>query len=366
MSTIRTRLIETLHIVWTVAAKDIVDALRNKLVISLILTQGLILLMPRMLSWAIVPPYTPVLVYDADDSRLLAELENSDEFQVERAGSMAELEQVIGGSGSGLGVEVGLTIPAGFDEEIESGGQLTVDGYVAWATRTRATELTSAMEGQISELLGRPVHIETGGNIVYPPSDLGLLPGLSTLTVVIVMLLMGMQLVPALLFEEKQTKTMDALLVSPASIGQVVVGKALTGLFYTLVTAGVVFALNWAGVVHWGAAVLFVIGIGILSVAVGLLLGSFFERQQDVVGWMMVLLIILIGSMFVKMMDLSIPASIEAVAGWVPSVTLAEIYGFAFIKSVPWAELWAKLGSVLGISLLLYSVVVWKVCRSDR
>jgi ABC-2 type transport system permease protein len=359
-------LIETLHIVWTVAAKDIVDALRSKLVISLILTQALILLMPRMLSWAIVPPYTQVLVYDPGRSRLLVELENSSQFQVQTASSMAELEQVIGSSGSGLGVEVGLAIPAAFDQNIESGEQLIVDGYVAWGGRTRATELTSAMEGPIAELLGRPVRIEIEGNVVYPPPDLGLLLGLSTLTVVTIMLVMGMQLVPALLFEEKQTKTMDALLVSPASIGQVVVGKALAGLFYVLVTAGVVFALNWVGVVHWGVTILFVIGIGVFAVAVGLLLGSFFERQQDLVGWMMLLLILLIGSMFVEMMDMSMPASIQAVVGWVPSVTLAEIYGFAFIKSVPWAELWPKLGSVLGISLLLYSVVVWKVRRSDR
>ena len=60
-------------------------------------------------------------------------------------------------------------------------------------------------------------------------------------------LMMGIFLVPSLLFEEKETKTMQALLVSPASIGQVVVGKALAGAFYILVTAVMMFAISWAG-----------------------------------------------------------------------------------------------------------------------
>jgi len=178
--------------------------------------------------------------------------------------------------------------------------------------------------------------------------------------------MMGIQLVPALLFEEKQTKTMSALLVSPASISQVVVGKALTGLFYVVVSAGVVFAINWAGVVHWDMALLFVLCIGVFSVGVGLVLGSFFERQQDVVGLTMVLLVIFIGALFVDMLNLDIPVALQAMLPLVPSVALAEVIRFIFLENVPWREILANLGIVLGISFLLYGVVVWKVRRSDR
>ena len=51
---------------------------------------------------------------------------------------------------------------------------------------------------------------------------------------------------------------------------------------------------------------------------------------------------------------------------WVPSVALAEIIRFVFLENVPWGETLANLGSVIGISLLLYAVVVWKVRQSDR
>ncbi len=159
---------------------------------------------------------------------------------------------------------------------------------------------------------------------------------------------------------------MAALLVSPASISQVVVGKALSGLFYVMVTAGVVFAINWSGVVHWEMALLFILGIGLFSVGLGLVLGSFFERQQDVVGLTMLLLVIFIGTLFVDMLNLKIPTAVQALIPWVPSVALGEIIRFVFLENVPWAQVWSKLGSVLGISILLYAVVVWRVRRSDR
>lgn len=50
----------------------------------------------------------------------------------------------------------------------------------------------------------------------------------------------------------------------------------------------------------------------------------------------------------------------------VPSVALAEVFRFAFMESVTWTQIWTNLISVLGISALLYAVVIWKVRRADR
>ena len=366
VNTKRGKIADSLYIVWTVASKDIVDSLRNKLILSLILGMGFMLLMPKAMGLMLVPPETPVLVYDPGESRLTTQLDDSDQVRVQRVRSLAELEQVIGSMGFGLGVQFGLAVPDDFDQVLEAGGQPKLDGYVAWANRIKAPQLKADFEAQIEELVGRPVRITVEDNIVYPPSDSGLWLLMVTVTPVIVILMMGIQLVPALLFEEKQTKTMSALLVSPASISQVVVGKALTGLFYVVVSASVVFAINWAGVVHWDVVLLFVLGVGVFSVGVGLVLGSFFERQQDVVGLTMLLIVVFIGALFVNMLNLDIPAVVQAMLPWVPSVALAEIIRFVFLESTLWAQVWTNLGGLLGISAPLYAVVVWKVRRWDR
>ena len=365
MKTNRNKILDSMHYIWTIASKDILESLSNKLIISLILGMGFMLLMPMLMGLMLVPPETPVLVHDPGDSRLTTELEDSDQYQVQRARSLTEVEQVIGSMGFGLGVEFGLSIPDDLDQVLEAGGQPELDGYVAWANRRKATQLKNDFEEGFEEMVGQPVRINIEGNIVYPPSDSGLWLLMVAITPVIVIFIMGISLVPALLFEEKQTKTIDALLVSPASTSQVVVGKALAGLFYVIVAASVVFAINWSGVVHWEMALLFILGIGVFSVAVGLLLGSFFERQQDVVGLTMLLIVVFIGTLFVDMLGMDIPMAVQAMLSWVPSVALAEILRFVFLENIPCEEVLLKLGSILAISALLYAIVILKVRSSD-
>jgi len=366
MKATRNKIPDSMHLIWIITSKDIVESLKNWLIISLILAMGFMLLMPKLLGLMLIPPETPVVVYDPGESRLTAELENSDQVQVQRARTVAEVEEVIGSMGFGLGPEFGLAIPDNFDQVLDAGNQPELDGYVAWANRGKASQLKTEFEEQLEEMVGQPVSINMEENIVYPPAESGLWLLMVTITPVIVIFVMGIQLVPTLLFEEKQSKTLDALLVSPASHNQVVAGKALAGLFYVMVAAGVVFAINWSGVVHWEMVLLFVLGIGLFSVGLGLLLGSFFERQQDVVGLTMALIVVAVAALFVDMLELDMPAAVQTLLPWVPTVALAEILRFVFLENVPWTEALLKLGSVLAISAVLYVVVVLKVRRSDR
>lgn len=202
--------------------------------------------------------------------------------------------------------------------------------------------------------------------VAAPPPGGTLSLGLTTINAVIMILLMGISLVPSLWFEEKQTKTLQALLVSPASIGQVVAGKALAGAFYTLVTAALIFAICWADVTHWGPAVLFVIGGAVFSVAVGLVLGSFYDRQQDVAGPLAGLVLILVGAPVARLLGVELPALVERILSWVPSVALTEVFRAAFLEAVPANQILTNLGLVLAVSLLLFALVIWKVRRSDR
>jgi ABC-type multidrug transport system permease subunit len=366
MKSTKNRLMDNLNIIWTISSKDIVDALRNKLIMSLIMGLSLMLIMPKVMGLAIDPPYTSVLVFDPGSSLLASELEDSPQFNVIRANSISSLKEAIGSSMAGLGVEFGVAIPADFNQSVETGELAELEGYLVWANRIKGDQLKTDFEGQFADLIGEPVRINIEDNLVYPPSNSPLFLSVLTWTSVIVILSMGLNLVPHLLFEEKQTKTLDALLVSPASAGMVVVGKALAGLFYILVTAGVVFAINWAGVVHWEIAALFAIVSGLFCVALGLVLGSFYDRQQEIVGLTMVLLVILVGALFISGMDLEIPAAIQALVPWIPSVALSNILQLSYLESAPWDQLWLSLGSLFGFSILLYAMVVWKLRRLDR
>ena len=354
---------DSLNIIWTIAAKDIVDALKNKVVVSMIIMTSIILLMPKMLPLIFEQPQTVLPVYDLGDSRLVAELKNNPGISVQKVRSEQELHTALCNV---LYPLIGLRIPADFDQALTAGGQVEIQGYVCWSKRHQVLEVQPKLEEMLSQALGQPVTIQLEGNIIYPPTEGVLLLSIATINSVLMILMMGIFLVPSLLFEEKESKTMQALLVSPASISQVVVGKALAGLFYILVTAVVIFAISWVEVIHWGMVVLFVTGGGLFSVAVGLVLGSFYEKQQDMVGWMTVLLLLLIGAIFMKMLGMELPALVESILPWVPSVALAEINRAAFLESVPVTRVLTDLWIVITVSLPLYALVIWKVRRSDR
>ena len=70
------RLNDSLNIIWTIAAKDIVDALRNRLVLSLILLMSMIIFLPKMLVLIFEQPKITLPVYDLGDSQAVAALKN--------------------------------------------------------------------------------------------------------------------------------------------------------------------------------------------------------------------------------------------------------------------------------------------------
>ena len=72
-----------------------------------------------------------------------------------------------------------------------------------------------------------------------------------TATMAIAILTMGTLLAPLLIIEEKESHTFEALLVSPASLTQVITGKALAGAAYCLAAVLAVLLLTGYLVAQW-------------------------------------------------------------------------------------------------------------------
>ena len=62
------RLRNHLNIIWTIASKDIVDALKNRVVTSMIILSSVILIVPKLLPLIFEQPQTVLPVYDMGDS----------------------------------------------------------------------------------------------------------------------------------------------------------------------------------------------------------------------------------------------------------------------------------------------------------
>ena len=354
---------DKLNIIWAIASKDIIDGLKIRVIISMIALLSVMLLMPKILPYIFEENQQVLPVYNLGDASSIAEIKDNPGLSIQELHSAEEMRSFLCGA---IYPEIGLIIPADYEQSGASDDRAEFQGYVCWGKRHQVSGLQTKLEVLLADSLGKPVNIHLEGNLLYPPTDGVLYLSLATINTIVLILTMGIFSVPSLLVEEKETKTIQALLVSPASIAQVVVGKALAGLFYVLVSAIIIFFISWVDVLHWDMVVLFIIGSGIFSVAVGLILGSLIDRQQDMVGWMTAIILLLVGAILVKALGVELPRLVSSILSWIPSVALAEIYRSALAEVVSNTRVWTDFGMVLSISLLLYIVVIFILRRSDR
>ncbi|MFL7807013.1 MAG: ABC transporter permease [Anaerolineae bacterium] len=355
---------EGARIIWAIAAKDVVDAVRNKTlqgiaigVLLLVLSgRALPLLAGRSSSHA-------VIVYDEGQSRLVAALQKRDELHLSKTRSLQEMKEAV--SGASVAV-LGLHLPAGLDQALEAGQPSLLEATaVHWADQEDVAEIERAVERALGEITGRPVEVSVAEERLYPDPDGGGFTSLAAGLIGMVVVVVGIAFVPHLFAEEKETQTLQVLLVSPASTGQVVAGKALAGAAYCLAGGGAAMALNSLYVVHWEAALLSLLCGTALAVALGLLLGVLFGLPQQMSAAGALLMGALVVATFLADM-VRLPAFLLAVLRWVPTVAMAHALRLSFAESAPAGWLAADLGAVLGAALLVYLLVAWRIRQIDR
>lgn len=356
---------EQLRIVWAITAKDLVDAVKNRTTLSVILTTLFLIVAYRCLPALMrEDERTNVLVYDAGASSLVAALEGSLLLDVYNYPSRELMERDLV---NGYVPELGLIVPPGFDRTLQAGGQLELQGYVLqWVNRTDADALRTLVEGEISDLAGHPVSINLEGNRVYTRADSAGYPFLTSFALIYVTTIIGLTLVPYLMIEEKQSKTMDALLISPASSSHIVLGKALAGLVYTLISVAIALTLNYTLVANWVLVLLVAICGSVFGVALGLLLGSLLEVRQQMMLWGWALIVPLLMPVFLSVLAELLPEVVRPIIEWVPTVALSRAFRASFSDTAPLAQVGPELALVAGCGMLVLVVVAWVVRRSDR
>ncbi len=355
-----------LRVIAAIAAKDIVDAIKNTTTLAVIIGTALMALSSQTLPLIMkLSPTNRVIIYDAGNSQLIKELGKNQQIRLRRTPSQRKMEDDLG---EASGTVLGLAIPANFDQVLQKNDPVELDGYFAhWVSRADAAKKRAFFEDQLTQLAGKPVRINVAGHSVYPRPDAFGHPFMVSLSLALAIIIVCAFLVPYLMIEEKETHTLDVLLVSPASIGQVVIGKALAGCVYGLAASGVILAFNRALVVHWEIAALAVSCGALFAVALGLLLGTLFDNPQNLNFGAGMIFMALLAPVFLTLTSgAGLPGLLKTIMPWIPSVALEKVFRISFSGSVPMGELVSNLTSIAASAAPLLAAVVWTVRRSDR
>ncbi len=355
---------EWMHIVLAVASKDISDAIKNRLSISIILGVGMIVLsgqlMPLMLK---LRPERRAYVFDESQSTFVQEHRQGDGFQLITMPSEEAMREQVAATTSG---SIGLVLPQDFPEKLEA--PLELQAFYAYATRGASVNETVAFfELRLSEILDQEISLIWNDNVVYPTLQSGGHPFMVSISLVVAILTIGMALVPLLMIEEKEHHTMEALLVSPASYGQIVVGKALSGLFYCFIAVAVVYTLNASLLANAWLALLAVLASALFTVSLGLLFGVLFEQQVNmnmVMG--LALMLLMVPVILAATSVANYPPFVQTILPFLPSVAMVELFSGSFSKTLDLGSLVSNFSILVGTSLLLLLLVTARVRRMDR
>ena len=353
-----------LRLAWAIASKDIVDAVKSMTTVSIILGTVVLILssqaLPLLLSRS---GELSLIVYDPGETRLVQALSASDGVLVTPVDSLEELRARVTLDPREA---IGIDVPPGIDETLDSGATAALAGYVAWSNRGQATDLVENLEREIAAVRGGTGMVAVDEQLIYPQRGSFGSWGLFQSSFVLQLLIVGVYVVSYLIFDEKEAKTMDALLVSPASAAQVVTGKVIAGAFYCAVAAAAAIAVGWPAVVHWDVLIVTGAAVALVSVSLGLLGGIMFDTAQQMGLWFVIPLLALVAGLVASEIADRLPPALALLVSLLPTAAGAEALQLALVGEASLLDALPQLAIVLAWAAASLAVVVARVRRMDR
>jgi len=269
-----------------------------------------------------------------------------------------------------------LWIPRGYAEALVTGGKqpvgVAVDGTnsslagraVAYATTIAAQKAQRAGVARWAPDVSRAPVTEVHSRIFYNPelrSRFYMVPGIVVLVVTIISaLLTGMAVV-----REREIGTLEQLMVSPLTPGQLIAGKtipyailAFLDLAFATLVAVLWFRLPFEGSVLLlaGSALAYLLvtlGLGLLASTV-----SATQQQAMFTLWFVLIFMILMSGFFYPVANM--PPGIRWMTYANPLRYMMTIVRGIFLRGATLPDILPQLAAMVGIGVLTFSAAVWR------
>jgi ABC-2 type transport system permease protein len=352
-----------LNIVSAITRKDLVDAIRHRYLLTALVTPLFVALLFRvLLPGGNNTRLLTIVVHDAGGSRLVAELRKTPQIGVvevlsaDATAGEVEKRKAIGG----------LVVPSGFDTDLAANKQPELTVYVnnektifeQAAFRRLLEQIVRSFAKQPEPARLNWVDVDKGAND-RNRGGTGLDQIMLPLLLILTFGMIGAFVVPLLIVEEKEKRTLDFLLSSPASLNEIIAGKALTGVVYTLLIAGLLLGINRQHIQNWPLTLLTIV-LGLLFVVgVGLVIGSLLNNTMQVNTWASLVLIVLLAPSFPS---IGITAWFDKAMRVIPTYYLSEALKLSMGGTVS-SQFWMYLAVLLGCTFVVFFAAAWALHR---
>ena len=210
---------------------------------------------------------------------------------------------------------------------------------------------------------GLPIRVKT--RIFYNPdmeSAHFVVPGI----VALLLIMIGALLTSVTIAREKETGTMEQILVSPIRSYEVVLGKALPYLILAFAIAVfiIIFGHLWFAVPmlgSWTWLMIFCLLYLFTALAIGLMISTLVATQQ--VAMMLSLVATLLPSVMLSGFIFpiaSMPRPLQVVSQIIPATHFLKIIRGIMLKGNGPLELWPSIAALLAVGLFFITLAIWR------
>lgn len=256
---------------WRVAARDLKIGPRSPIFIYAILLPVAMSFLISAVFGGLLDPTPELGIADQGDSELTPAAEQLDGISVSLIDTAEDLKSRV----ESHDLDAGLVLPASFDATLQEGGQPDLQFYVSGdalvSNRIILAVTTTELLTELSDVTP-PVDVAVVqlGDEDYVPIGDRLLPIVVFYAVVIAALFLP----ASSILDEREKHTLDAVLVTPTNINEVLLGKGFLGVFMGLVLGVASLVMNQAMGERPLAVILFLLIGSIMMSEFGLILGS--------------------------------------------------------------------------------------------
>lgn len=296
-------------------------------------------------------------VADGGQSQMVAEIRSLEGLVIEEYESPDALQTAVANGA----VDVGLILPAGFDQQIQGNTPAFVTVYVYGESLLRdRVFLATTIANQLRELVGQesPITVvtETLGDGQSLPWEERLLP-----FIVLMSVILGGSMVPATsLVEEKQQRTITAVTTAATSLEEMFLAKGVLGFGLSLFMGMLILFINRA----FGTQPLLLVALlalgAVMAAAFGVLLGAFAKDINTLFATIKGLGILLYAPAIIYLFP-SIPAWIGRLF---PTYYMISPIVEVTQRGAAWADIWLDVTILLLLNLALIGVIAYIARRA--
>lgn len=336
-----------LNVILAIFRKDLISIGKNKNILLVILAPILLSTLSTSTILMSDNPQVSVAVYDeGSNGNFIEYLKSVDNYKIIVTGS-AEQSKELFYKGE---IEASIIVPEGFSSNLKNNLKPSLDVTVN-PSDTKSLVFLQTYKDVIMEFAKQeyPVRISLE-TIPTSMQSLFSIPIWIMFTVVFV----GISVLPNILTTEKEKKTLDAILVSPASEKDVIYGKSLFGLSLTILISLIIIFINQGLIGNFLLTMLFIILGSAAFTGLGLLIASYADSYSSA---SLVSTISMIPFILPALLaDLS--KEMEYISYLVPSTYILNGVKDSMLSSFGIHELYPELMALFIFNILIYVLTV--------